>query len=148
MRRRVAFSLTELVIVVAILGVLAVVTVPRLQLGALHRRQAEVAAAKMAADLRLTRRLAVANAATNNRGFELNMTGGAPYGGYEIANRDTHEVIASHAIDSRVCCTGTSKFKFGPLGTLDEDQAQLTFSADGKTVVVSVVRATGMVKCR
>jgi prepilin-type N-terminal cleavage/methylation domain-containing protein len=144
---RKAFTLVEVLVVVAILGVLAAVTVPRLQFDTIHRRQAEAAAAKMAADLRLTRRLAIANAATNHKGFELDMTGNPPYEGYEIANRDTGEIVAAHTIELHVCCAGTSTFKFNPLGVLDQDEAQLTFSAADETVTVSVVRATGIVKC-
>ena len=148
MRTQRAFTLVEVLVVVIILGALTVIAVPRLPVGALHRGKVEVAAAKIVADLRLTRQLAISNAATNARGFTLNMIGRAPYGAYEIVNESTRETVVSRVIDPVATCQGTSTFEFGPLGSLEDYyDPQLRVSADGKTVVISVVRATGMVKC-
>jgi len=76
------------------------------------------------------------------------MTGSSPYSGYQILNRDTSEVVDSYSIDSEISCTGGSSFKFGPLGNLlTGSDTQVTVSADGKTFVIIVTAATGMVKC-
>jgi len=145
MRARSGFSLAELVIVVAIVSILAAMALPRLPYEALGRKRGEVSAAQMAARLRLTRQLAITNAATNRTGFRLEMIGGAPYKAYRIVNADTADVVVSDTIDEKVLCTGTSVMTFNSLGALVEGQAQLTFSAEGQTATLSVVGATGAV---
>lgn len=142
-----AFSLAELVLVVLILGILALVAVPRLQFATLRRQKADTVARKIATDLRLTRRLAVGNAALNVSGYALNMTGSSPYSGYKIVNLDNDEVIESHTIDSDVSCTSGSTFEFGPLGNLlPGSDTQLQVSAEGKVYTLTVISATGAVQ--
>lgn len=148
MQTRKAHTLVELIVVVAILAALALVAVPRLQFGALRRTQASTVARKIVTDLRLTRRLAISDAATNSKGFELAMVGSGSYTGYEIENADTKETVASHTIDSGIACSGDNKFGFGPLGDLsDQGHTQLTVSAEGRTFTITIVPATGIVKC-
>lgn len=150
MRAQKAFTLVEVLVVVVILGAMAVIAVPRLSVAVLARGKAEVAARKIVADLRLTRQLAISNAATNSKGFELDMVGLAPYETYDIKDRKNNTVTASHAIDPAVTCTGASRFRFGPLGDLQDHfiyGTWLTLSAEGRTLTVTVVPATGMVKC-
>jgi len=141
------FSLAELIIVVAIIAIMALVAVPRMQFGALRRKKAEVAASKIVTDLRHTRLLAITNAAENVDGYSLNMTGGAPYSGYEIRNRQTSEVVDTYSIDSEVSCTGGSQFNFGPLGNLlSGSGTTVTVSSEGKSFSITIISATGMVK--
>ncbi|UCG60177.1 MAG: hypothetical protein JSU70_11760 [Phycisphaerales bacterium] len=148
MHTRKAHTLVEMILVVVILAALALVVVPRLQFGAQHRLEAEGVARKIVADLRLTRRLAISDAATNSKGFKLTMVGPGPYTGYEIENADTSETLASHTIDARVTCYGDNKFGFGPLGNIsDQGHTQLTVSAEGRTFTITIVPATGIVKC-
>ncbi len=147
-RNRKAFSLAELVVIVLILAVMAVVAVPRMQFATLRRQKADAAARKIATDLKLTRRLAICNAAVNVDGYGLSMSGSSPYNGYEIENLNTSEIVDSYSIDSDVSCTGGKRFKFGPLGNLlAGSDTQLTVSAEGKSFTVTVVSATGAVKC-
>lgn len=142
------FSFAELILIVLILGVLAFVAVPKMQFATLRRQKADTVARKIATDLRLTRRLAITNAAENVEGYHLRMQGGGPYNGYEMVNRDTDEVVGSHSIDSDVSCTGGNLFKFGPLGNLlSGSDTQLTVSSEGKSFTITIVSATGTVKC-
>jgi prepilin-type N-terminal cleavage/methylation domain-containing protein len=145
-----AFTLVEVLVVVLMLGAVAVIAIPRLSVAVLHREQVEVDAAKLVAALRLTRQLAITNAATNSDGFELDMIGRAPYADYEIEDRKNRTVVASGTIDPDVACTGASRFRFGPLGNLEEHDRRgtdLVLTADDRTVTISVVPATGMVQC-
>ena len=143
-----AFSLVELMLMVAILGVFAAVAIPRLDYAIVRRYKAEATAKKILTSLRLTRSLSISEAATNNRGFDLDMIGGGPYTGYEINNNDTHTTVASHTIDSDVTVTGTNKFKFEPLGNLQTgSDLQLTVSADGKSFTITVFQVTGVAEC-
>lgn len=148
MKSRKAYSLIELIIVVAIIAAIALVAVPRLQYAAVHRQKAQTVAHKIVTDLRRTRSLAILHAADNNDGFALNMVGSAPYTSYRIVNLHDSSVVDSHTIDSAISCTGGAQFKFGPLGNLkDESGTQLIVSAQGKICTVTVTAATGMIKC-
>jgi hypothetical protein len=76
------------------------------------------------------------------------MTGSAPYSGYQIQNLNTSTVVDSHTIDSNINCTGSSQFRFGPLGNLLTGSGnQLVVSASGKTFTITLTPATGTVKC-
>ncbi len=150
MRSRNAFTLVEVLIVVMMLGILTAMAVPRLSIAVLSRGSVEVTARKIAADLRLARQLAITHAATNPKGFELDMVGRAPYGSYQIKDRQSDAVVVSHTIDSDVACRGAGRFRFGPLGNLEDynpHETSVTCSSDGKSVTIAVVPATGMVQC-
>lgn len=143
-----AFSLVELVLTVVFVGILAAIAVPRLNFSAVSGQKADAAAMKIATDLRRTRRLAISDAANNNAGFALKMTGSSPYAAYSIENLDTAAIVDSHTIDSIVNCSGGGTFSFGPLGNLlAGSDTQLTVSASGKLVTITVTTATGMIEC-
>lgn len=147
-KSRKAFSLAELILIVLILGVLTAITVPKMQFATLRRQKADATAKKIATSLRLTRRLAITNAAVNVSGYALEMKGASPYSSYEIVNLKTSEVVDSYSIDSEVNCVGGRNFKFGPLGNLSAgSDTQAVVSADGKSFTINIVTATGMVKC-
>lgn len=147
-KKRTAFSLFELVIIVIFLGIIAAIAVPRLNFSATSKYKVETIARKILTDLRRTRRLAISNAADNTDGFALNMTGSSPYSGYEIKNLKTSETVDSHTIDPDINCTGGASFQFGPLGNLKTgSDTQLVVSASGKTCTITITVATGMAKC-
>jgi len=146
--RKNAFTLVELIIVVLFLAILAAVTVPKMNFSAVSKKKADTAARNIITVLHRTRQLAISNAATNTNGFALNMTGSAPYTGYEIKNLDTTAIMDSFTIDSNVECTGGRKFRFGPLGNLlAGSDSTLTVTAGGKTFTITITSATGMIKC-
>jgi type II secretory pathway pseudopilin PulG len=150
MKNRTAYSLTELIVIVAVIAVMALIAVPRLQFAALHGQQADTVARKIVTDLRRTRRLAISNAATNSKGFELIMVPPAPYATYEIEDGDTHTVVDSQSIpsDIAVTCSGSHEFRFGPLGNLKSGSGtDLAVSAEEKSFTITVDPATGMITC-
>ena len=149
-KKRKAYSVIELIIIVLIVAALAFTVVPRLQFAALYRRQADTVARKIVTDIRRTRRLAISDAANNTDGFALNMTGASPYTGYEIVNLNTSTTITNgtFSIDSAITCTGGATFQFGPLGNLKAgSDTNLSVSAEGKTFTITIISATGTVKC-
>ena len=136
--------------VVLLVGVLAVVSVPRMSFSFVSKQKADWHARKIVTDLYRTRLLAVTNAATNTDGFTVNMIGPDPYTGYEIIDLSTSTTITngSFSIDSEVTCTGGSEFDFGPLGNLiTGSDTQITVFAEEKTFIIDITPATGMVKC-
>jgi Tfp pilus assembly protein FimT len=144
-----AFSLVELFIVVMLLGLFAAMTVPRLNFDIIKKQKADIVARKVVTDLRRTRDLAIFDAATNSKGYELKMVGSVPYNAYEIENMDTHETVDSHTTDSvTISCPNGYRFKFGPLGGLTSGSAaELVVSAAGRSFTITINSATGMVKC-
>ena len=144
---RKAFSLTELLIIILILGALAYISVPRMNLAGIKRQKADTVTRKIITDLRLARRLAISYAATNVTGYSLNMTGGSPYTGYELVNLSTSEVLDSHSIDSEIECTSGANFQFGPLGNLlSGSDTQLKISSGGKLFTINIISASGSVE--
>jgi len=145
---RMGFGLIEAAMVVLFIGILAAVTVPRLNLAIISKYKAEATAKKIVTDLRRTRRLALSDAANNTEGFSLRLLGPGPYTGYEIVNLDTTATVDSHTIDPEVTVTGDAdEFDFGLLGNLTSTYTQITVSAEGKIFIITIIRATGTVKC-
>ena len=149
MMMREGHSLSEIVVVVLILGVMACVAVPRLQWGAVDGANAAGVARKLATDLRRARAAALLEAAQNPTGFGVVMTGPPDqYAGYQIVNLQDSTVADSHEIPGSVRCTGGGRFEFGPLGNLaDGSDTTIQVSGAGKTCTITIVSATGAVKC-
>ena len=139
-----AFSLVELTVIVMLIGIMALIAIPRMNFSAISRQDTQTTVRKIVTDLRRTRSLAISNAENNSTGFALNITGG----NYEIENLDTSETVDSQIIASSVNCSGGSEFKFGPLGNLlNGSDTSLTVSGSGKNFTISIVSATGAIKC-
>ena len=147
MNRSGAYTLVELLVVVAIAGILAMVAIPRLQFGAIHRSKGEAAAWKIVTDLRRTRNLAITDAATNPDGYALNIQTSGGSSSYEIVDLGTLNVVDSHTLDSSIVHTGQQSLKFNSLGALESgSDRSVTLSASDKTFTITVVPATGTVK--
>ena len=142
-----AVTLVELLIVVLIISAFTFIAVPRMGMASIFKGKSETAANQIASVIRHSRTLAIDNAATNQQGYSLNMTGTGSYSGFQIVNLQTSQIIKSAAIPSGVSCTGADDFRFNPLGSRTGDSDNLTVSAGGKTYILSVISSTGMVKC-
>ena len=143
-RQEKAITLVELILIVLFLGILAAITVPRLNFPAITRKQADTVARKIVTDLRRTRRLAISNAADNTDGYALNRTGLT----YKIVDSSDGTTIETFSIDSKISCSDGTSFQFGPLGNLKTGaDSQLTVSAEGKTFTISIIPATGIIQC-
>jgi Tfp pilus assembly protein FimT len=149
MKHKAAFSLVELFVIIIFICICAAIALPRFNFDIISKQKADTIASKIVTDLRRTRRLAISDAANNSKGYELKMVGSVPYTSYEIENIDTHETVDSHTIDDvTVSCPAGHKFRFGPLGELKSGSGtELTVSAEGKSFTISIIPATGMVKC-
>ncbi|MEN6386781.1 MAG: prepilin-type N-terminal cleavage/methylation domain-containing protein [Phycisphaerales bacterium] len=142
-----AVTLIELLIVVMIISVFTFVAVPRLSMSAVFKGKAQTSAAQIASAIRLCRTLAINNAATNQTGYSLNMTGSGNYTGFQIINLQSGQLIKTENIPSGISCTGASSFGFNALGVRTGSAGNLSISASGKTFIISVITNTGMVKC-
>jgi Tfp pilus assembly protein FimT len=146
--KRKAYSLVEAIIVVAIIGALAFIAVPRLNFTGLYKKQAHAVAKQITTDLRRARTMAIINAATNSTGYSLRMTGSSPYTGYQIVNDSNSAVIDTLTIVSPIDCSGGPNFLFGPLGNLRSgSNNSLTVTSEGKTYTITLISGTGIVEC-
>ena len=143
-----AYSLVELIIIVLFIGILAAITVPRIDFAIVSKQKVDTVTRKIVTDLRRTRGLAISNAANNTSGYELKLTGSGPYTGYDIINLDDSTVVDSLEIDPDVTCTsGDDDFIFGPMGNLTSSEYQLNIAVQGRSFTITIIPATGMVKC-
>lgn len=142
-----AYSLAELILVVMFIGILAAIAVPRINFGVISKQKVDTVTKKMVTDLRRTRSMAITYAATNSTGYGIKMTGFPPYKGYEIWDRTNWKMIDSHTFDSDIVCTGNQFFRFGTMGNLLDVSGTLKLSSQGRSFTISVVPATGMIKC-
>ena len=134
--------------VVMIAGILTAVAIPRLQFGWVHRSKAETTAWKIVTDLRRARSLAILNAANKPDGYGLNMETSGERSHYEIVDLGTSSTVDSHTLDSSIVHTGSQEFAFNRLGALKEgSDSTVALSTTEKTFTITVVSATGMVKC-
>jgi Tfp pilus assembly protein FimT len=145
--KRSAFSVLEAIILLTFVAVIAAIAVPRINFAAISKQTAECAARKIVTGLRRTRRFAISDAAVNPQGFSLNISGSSPYG-YEVKTVNDGATLETHTFDSQVSCAGGTTFAFGPLGNLlDGSDTGLTVSAEGKTFTITIIPATGAIKC-
>ena len=115
-----AYTLVELVIVVAMVGFFAFIAIPRLQFGAVHQKKANGVARKLVTDLRRSRSMALRDAVSNTAGYQVVMTGSSPYTGYDIKDLSDSSTVESFTIPSTVTvtCPGDINFDFGNFSTL------------------------------
>lgn len=149
MKRQSAYTLTEMLLVVIFIGILAAMALPKINFAIIRKHKANTLSGKIVTDLRRIRRLAITDAASNTTGYQINMIGGPPFTSYEIVDLDPPStVLETHTIDPHVSCTGGTAYKFGPLGNLlIGDGTQLDISAEGRSFTVTIVTPTGMIKC-
>jgi Tfp pilus assembly protein PilE len=126
-RRSNGFTVIELIMIVAIIGVLCIMSIPRI--GSFGKNQAHIAARRIVADMRYTRRLAITNA--QDYTVEFSPSGG-PYTEYCIL-KGAAQVGETRQIPTGVTCSGTEQFTFESLGNALSDGT----SSDGMVSLVA-----------
>ncbi|MCP4455990.1 MAG: hypothetical protein GY809_31415 [Planctomycetes bacterium] len=141
--RNKAYTLTELVMVVGLLGVMVAVAIPRLQFETVHLKKTQGEARRLVGDFRRIRSLALRDAATNRQGYGIEIDSA----GYKINNLDSHETLDTHTFNVQTTVSpGASEYDFGPLGNLILGQGtEITVSYEGGSYTISFVAATGAV---
>lgn len=142
LRRRRGYTLTELMLVVLILGVMAMISIPRLPFAAVRMTQANSVARQLVTDLRRTRSLAIRDAATNSSGYRMSVTSEQ----YSIQDLSSSEVLETHDFPGQVTVLGGT-YSFGPLGNLlTGSDSEMTVSSEGRVFTLSLIAATGSVQ--
>jgi prepilin-type N-terminal cleavage/methylation domain-containing protein len=145
--RKNGFTFVEIVVVVLILGVMTAVTIPRLHFGAIYQRESDIEARRLVADLRRIRSMALRDAATNSKGYEVVMNNTGVTTGYRIDNLNSHDTLDTYTFDSHVTVdAGGIKYSFGPMGNLTKGQGtEITVSFEDTSYTISFVASTGTV---
>ena len=169
------YTLIELVIVMLFIAAFAAIAVPRLNFGTVKKKGAELTAYRFLSELRRTRALAIANAASNPNGFGLWIIpagakvtgepvvytaglfalGGSEgqrrqritYYSYDIRNLMTGEIVDTQDIYDNVNIGGGTQFSFGPLGNLTSGDTSLRVGFGGKYFVIDIASSTGSMGC-
>ena len=142
-----AYTLTELIVVVMFIGIMAAIAIPRIDFAMIRRSKSGTTVQMVVADLRRVRTLAISDAAVNTTGYSLKMTGGGPYSGYTIVNEGTSADVDTYSFDPAIAVTNGDTFTFEPLGSLaGGSDTQIDVAADGRSYTITIVSATGMVK--
>ena len=132
------FTLVELLLVVAILGIVATIAIPRLNWGAMGTAQALSTAQQVAGTLRLARSLAVGNSGHHANGYAVQIDTNANT--YEIVDQLSLSTVKGPTdIPTGVAVSGDTSFVFNRLGELDSQASQtVTFSKQGSQSSVTV----------
>lgn len=142
MNKEHGFTIIELVAIIAIIGILVVMSVPRL--GAFGKSEARATSRQIIADMRYARRLAIATAKNHIVRF---YPSGGPYSEYRFFRIDgeTEEQVGEvRQISEQIICTGTEEITFNPLG-YTSGSALISLRVGEEEYEVNVVAATGRV---
>jgi len=134
-----AFSLIELIVILAVLAILLSIAIPRVGWDAMGKVQSETAAQEFGNYLKLARSLAITNAGSNSSGYKVVLSPSQPYT-YSLINADTSETVKGPvALPEGVDRSGDRTYQFTPLGNLSVSrELEVDFSKAGDTTVVSV----------
>ncbi len=148
-QRKYAYTLTELILVVMIIGVISAIAIPRMNLASINKTNAEITANRIVTSLRRTRRLAISQAAVNQQGFQLEFVQNDQNYIIQITNMKNAHLIDQFELDPEINISGQNKFSFGPLGNLiPQSGSQITVSSENAYYDISVTESTGSVKCQ
>lgn len=143
-----AFSLVEVILTVAIIGVLASVLLPRfIKAGFIEGLTLRKATSQISSDIRYTRQLAITNAIRHIIRFDFARR---EYRIYQDSVSSTNQVGETKTVPPNTSCSGTSQFDFYPLGnavssgtglnlTLDTHQYRITVEPPSGAVVVEKI---------
>ena len=140
--RKKGYTIIGIILTIAIISILAAMVVPRFDRGFITKLNIYNTTHRLVADLRLTRRLAITKARNYVLEFFDNWT---KYKIYEEARGPGG--VEEKTIPPEVTCSGTNKFTFTKLGTLDSlVNGSLSLSGDTFHYSITVYRTTGRAK--
>jgi type II secretory pathway pseudopilin PulG len=128
---QIGFSIIEFMVIVAIFGILAAISLPRILTA--NKQVAYTTARQIIADMRYARRLAIAKAHVCTVSFSGNR--------YIISCKG---VTISKTLQEGVSWTGDDKFIFSPIGEASSGNMVTIISGDNQ-YDINVVAATGRV---
>jgi len=143
-----AFTLIEVILVVAILGITASFIIPRLDLDVLGKLDVQTHSARFANSLRVARSMAIMHASTNSSGYKVKLSNTSPYNAYQIINgantMPSKEIVT---LPSALSCTGVSEISFNGLGNSTAGSSQVVqFSESGTCYQVTVWPVGGRIE--
>lgn len=148
------FTLSELILTVALLAILVGIVIPRIGWDVIGKAESETAARRFSDYLKLARSLAITHASSNSVGYKVVLSPpSGPYTSYRVIDANSLDDIKGPIdIPGGVTCSGDSEFHFDRLGNLAQGSSELTlqFSKmnDCRVVSVTPVGRIRVVKCQ
>jgi len=140
------FTLIEIALVLALMGILYTLAIPRINSSVMVQKRAELGSQQIAASLRLARGLAISTQQPHL--FYLN-TGSGQFGIYEGSISPENIVETTYTLETGVTPSGQSTFTFHANGGASTSGGStLSCSAGGASWTVDVLLATGLVLLR
>ena len=141
--KRQGFTLIEVTLVIALMGVFYSMAFPRINSNALNEKGAEISIKKMAASLKLARSMAIAN--QENHIFHFDSDTGQ-FGVYAGSVSPSNLVDKTYSLEKGVTCIGQDTFTFTPAGaSTAEVRSAIACMVDGEYYSAKVIPATGYV---
>jgi len=142
-RTRSGFTLIEVALVLALMGIFYAMALPRINGNILVQKRAEISSKQIASSLKLARSMAIANQVPHV--FYLN-TGTGQFGIYAGSIAPENLVENQYTLDTGVSCSGQTTFTFSVSGAATTSGgSSLICSAGSASWTVDVLLATGLV---
>ncbi len=144
-RRHLAFTLMELLLIVALIGIMVSIAIPRLNHEMISQGQCEATAQHFAGICRLARSWAIGLGGSDNSGIQVTVT--LPKGPYQIVKvSDSSTLRGPHPVPNPITISGDTTFHFNRMGTLEDTTSRSATFSDGVTQETVTVSLIGHIK--
>lgn len=142
-RNKNAFTLTELILTLIIIGILSAVVLPRFGgTGLISKLKLRSTTSQITSDIRYTRQLAITNAGHYIIKFDFIQK---EYKIYKDSISDVNQIGEIKKISSDITCSGTDQFDFFSLGNVLFLGAGLSLSLNTSQYTITAEPPTGAV---
>lgn len=137
-----SFTLTEVILTLIIIGILAAVVLPRFGIGLVSTSKLRSTVSQIASDIRYTRQLAITNSAHYLINFNLTLK---EYNIYQDSISPANQIGETKKISSEISLSGTNQFDFYAIGNVIFAGSGLSLSLNTSQYTITAEPPTGAV---